>query len=179
MDFPVLEDMICHHLDALRYFSGEEPTSVYTEAWNPAWSQFSGKASNNVLIAMSNNVHVNYFGTWTARGQLNDYDGLMQIMGSEGSLNLLDRTTLKLFPNTSADTYPNAEPQTLPILPLSHREIEGVVAAFLRALDDGTQPPCNIDDNLRTFALNCAVLQSCKEERKITLTKEVYREVFE
>lgn len=167
MDFPVVEDMICHHLDGLRYITGQEAVCVYAEAWNPVWSQFSGRASNNVLITMTNGLHVNYFGTWTARGQLNDYDGVMKVMGSLGSLDLVDRDTLKFYPNADTDTGPNPEPEAIPILPLESREIEGVIEAFLQALDADVQPPCNIDDNLKTFVFNCAVLKSCRTNKQI------------
>ena len=171
MDNPVLEDMICHHLDAFRYLSGQEPVSVYAEGWNPAWSQFSGKASNNVLVTMTGGVHVNYFGTWTARGQLNDYDGIMKIMGSDGSLDLPVRDTLLHYAYTGQETSPTPDPKRIPIAPLADREIDGIIDAFLTALDTDAQPPCHIDDNLRTFAFNCAVLTSWREGRRVELAE--------
>ena len=167
MDFPVVEDMICHHLDTLRYISGQEPVSVYTEGWNPPWSQFSGKASNNVLMNMTNGLHVNYFGTWTARGQLNDYDGIMKIMGSEGSLDLVDRETLNFYPRIGTDTGPNPDPVRIQLTKLEHREIAGVIQAFLRALKNNETPPCNIEDNLKTFAFNWAALESCRTNQRV------------
>ena len=169
MDFPVLEDMICHHLDAFRYITGQEAVSVYTEAWNPGWSQFTGRASNTVLAVMTGGIHVNYFGSWTSRGQLNSYDGVMKVMGSEGSLDLEDENTLLYYPFTGEETAPNPVPERIPIVELEHREIAGVIHAFLHALDNDEPPPCDIEDNLRTFAFNWAALQSCKSGRRIPL----------
>ncbi len=169
MDFPVIEDMICHHLYTLRYITGEEAASVYVEAWNPLWSQFSGKASNNVLVTMTNGVHVNYFGSWTARGQLNDYNGIMKVMGSEGSLDLVDHNTLRFYPNIDTDTGPNPEPERIPLLNLEHSEIAGVIQAFLQALEMDETPPCNIEDNLKTFAFNWATLESCRANQRINV----------
>ena len=169
MDFPVLEDMICHHLDALRYITGQEATSVYSEGWNPAWSQFSGKGSNNVLACMTGRIHVNYFGSWTSRGQLNSYDGVLKVMGDQGSLDLVDNGTLNYYPFTGSETGPTPPPQSVPMLALDHREIGGVIDAFLRALDRDERPLCGIDDNLRTFAFNWAVLQSCRLARRVEL----------
>jgi predicted dehydrogenase len=161
MALPVLEDMIIHHLDALRYITGEDAVSVYAQAWRPKWSQLEGKGSNNVLATLTNDVHVNYFGTWTAKGQLNDYDGIMKIMGSQGSLDLVDSQTLQFYRVHTEDTGPNPAPEHVPLTKLKYREIDGVLHAFLHALETDTQPPCDIDDNLRTFAFNCAVLRSC------------------
>ncbi|MFA5866004.1 MAG: Gfo/Idh/MocA family oxidoreductase [Phycisphaerae bacterium] len=172
--FPIIEDMISHHLDMLRYITGQDAVSVYVEAWNPPWSEFTGKASNNILVTMTNDVHVNYFGTWTGRGCLNTYNGVMKIMGSEGSLELMDDNTLLLYRNIETDEGPNPAPETIPMVQVQHEYINGVIDAFLHAIDTDTQPPCNIEDNLKTFAFNCAVLQSCKEERKIELTKGMF-----
>ncbi|MBI2437384.1 MAG: Gfo/Idh/MocA family oxidoreductase, partial [Lentisphaerae bacterium] len=58
MEFPVLEDMICHHLDALRYITGQEPRKVFAEAWNPPWSQFDGRASNILWTEMTQGIRL-------------------------------------------------------------------------------------------------------------------------
>ncbi|MCK5118453.1 MAG: hypothetical protein KAQ78_02655, partial [Candidatus Latescibacteria bacterium] len=133
------------------------------------WSQFTGQASNNVLAEMTGGIHVNYFGSWTSRGQLNSYDGVMKVMGREGSLDLMDGNTLLYYPFTGGETAPNPVPERIPIVALEHGEIAGVIHAFLHALDKDEPPPCDIEDNLRTFAFNWAALQSCKSGRKIPL----------
>lgn len=170
MAFPVLEDMICHHLDALRYITGQEPVSVYAEAWNPVWSQFSGQASNHVLAELSQGARLDYFGSWTARGKLNTYDGTFRIMGSEGALEGDDDRTLRFYPDTGAEQGP-AQPLEVSIPTAKHAEVAGVIDHFLTALKSRRQPMCNIDDNLKTFAFNWAVLESCRAGRRVDLTE--------
>ena len=170
MDLPVLEDMISHHLDALRYITGEEPVSVYVEAWNPPWSQFRGRASNHMLVTMTGGIHVTYFGTWTGRGQLNSYDGLLKVMGEKGALDLVDPQTLMFYPYTGAEQGPSPS-ERVPIVSLQYREIDGVIENFLNALESGSEPACGIDDNLRTFAFNWAVLQSCRTGQRIDVQR--------
>ena len=170
MDFPVLEDMISHHLDAIRYITGEEPVSVYVEGWNPPWSQFTGRASNHVLATMTGGSHVTYFGTYAGRGQLNSYDGVLKAIGEKGSIELVDPETLLFYPYTGAEQGPSPS-KRVPIIPLQHREIEGVIEHFLEALAKGTEPACGIDDNLRTFAFNWAVLQSCRTGQRVDVQR--------
>lgn len=167
MDYPVIEDMICHHLDALRYITGEEAVSVFCESWNPDWSQFSGKASTNLLVEMTNGVRVNYYGTWTARGMLNSYDGTLNITGHDGSLELQDADTLLFYPATGAEQGTVERLERVPMVDLEHLEIDGIIQSFLHALANDTLPPCGIDDNLKTFAFNWAVLESCRKNARV------------
>lgn len=169
MGVPILEDMICHHLDALRYITGEEPQTVLVKCWNPPWSQFSGMASTALWSTMSGGVHVQYFGSWTSRGQLNSYDGTLKLMGSAGSLDLPDDQTILFYPYTGAEEAPNPMPRGIPLAPVENSEIRGVIEAFVKALRDGVEPPCGIDDNLRTFAWNHAAIESCRSGRVVEI----------
>lgn len=167
MDYPVLEDMICHHLDAVRYITGEEAVSVFCESWNPKWSRFSGKASTNLFAEMSNGARFNYYGSWTARGLLNSYDGIMNITGELGALLLRDGDNLFFYPNTGAEQRAIECPERIPVVDLAHKEIDGVIQSFLRALREDTLPPCGIEDNLKTFAFNWAALESCRQNARV------------
>ncbi|MCX6992896.1 MAG: GDSL-type esterase/lipase family protein [Kiritimatiellaeota bacterium] len=53
---------------------------------------------------------------------------------------------------------------------LHDKEIHGVINAFLHALETNAVPPCNIEDNLKTFAFNCAVLEAGKTDAKKNLS---------
>jgi len=64
---------------------------------HPEWSGFSGRASNIVLVEMTGGIHVSYFGSSDSRGELNSYGRVMKIMGSNGSVDLMDDTTLLAY----------------------------------------------------------------------------------
>ena len=167
LDNPVLQDMSAHHFDAFRYITGEEPLSVYAEAYNPPWSQYKSGGCNSVLIAMTNGIHVNYYGSWTTQGQQNSYDGVMKAIGSNGSLDLLDPQTLLYYPGGRREAETNPEPEQIAMLNIPHTEIGGTIEAFLGALRDNRTPPCDIDDNIRTFALNWAALESSRQGTRV------------
>ena len=166
----VLEDMSIHHFDLFRYITGQEPVSVFAEGWMPSWSQYPNKVCHNVLIEMTEDIHINYFATWTARGRKNGYDGIMEIVGEKGSLSLVDNNTLLFYP--SADPEPpedSPEPVKVPIDPVENQEIKGILEAFLDALKNNVTPPCNVDDNLKTLAMLCAALKSCKTDKRVNI----------
>jgi predicted dehydrogenase len=164
---PVLDDMSTHHFDAFRYMTGQEPVSVYAEGWNPPWSQYPSNASHNILIRMTDDIYINYFATWSANGKQNSYDGLMQIMGEKGSLELVDPDTL-LFYEGRSDTETSPAPQRIDMVDLPEREIGAIIHVFTEALDKKTLPPCTIDDNIKTMAMTCAAIESCKTDRRVS-----------
>ena len=166
---PVLEDMSAHHFDAFRYMTGEEPVSVFAEGWNPPWSQFPVFGAHNVLLTMTGDIHVNYFGTWTTQGQQNSYDGVMKVVGEKGTLDLVDGETLNFYPAGERAPEENPAPERIPMQAMPRRETAGVLDAFLTALADDVEPPCNIDDNLKTFATACAALESCERDHRVDI----------
>lgn len=166
---PVIEDMSAHHFDAFRYITGEEPVSVFAEGWNPPWSQFPTFGAHNVLLTMTGDIHVNYFGTWTTQGQQNSYDGVMKVVADKGTLDLVDRDTLHFYPAGEREPEENPLAQKIPMIEMPHREAAGVLDAFLTALSNDVDPPCNIDDNLRTFATSCAALDSCRRDERVSI----------
>ena len=168
----VLEDMSAHHFDLFRYITNKEPVSVYAEGWHPDWSQYPGKVCHNVLITMTDDIHINYFATWTARGKKNTYDGIMKIVGEGGTLDLVDPETLLFYP--SADPEPceeNSEPHRIPIEPIEYTEREGVIREFIQALENKTNQSCQVDDNLGTLAIICGALESCRTEQRVDIKK--------
>lgn len=165
---PVLEDMSTHHFDAFRYMTGQQPVSIFAEGWNPTWSQYPSNACHNILITMTGDIRVNYHATWSANGKQNSYDGLMQIVGDKGSLDLVDPNTLHFYEGrTDPETSP--PPQTIAMVDLPDREIGAIIRVFTEALDHDTAPPCGIDDNLKTIAMTCAAIESCKTDKRVNV----------
>jgi len=166
---PVLEDMSAHHFDAFRTMTGEEPVSVFAEGWNPPWSQFPVFGAHNVLLTMTGDIRVNYFGTWTTQGQQNSYDGVMKVVGEKGTLDLVDGETLDFYPAGERAPEENPAPERIPMAAMPRRETAGVLDAFIAAVSRDTEPPCNIDDNLKTFATACAALDSCRRDERVAI----------
>lgn len=90
-------------------------------------------------------------------------------MGDAGSLDLSDGETILYYLHTGAEEAPNPAPRSIEIAPVLHTEILGVVEAFLAALRDDTEPPCGIEDNLKTIAWNCAAIESCRSRRVVAI----------
>ena len=168
LNCPVLDDMAIHHFDALRYITGQEPISVIAKAWSVPWGDFTGKPSVNVLMTFTGNIHINYFGSWAATGQTTGFDGVIKVIGSKGTLDLVDSETLLFYPFDKT-TSESTGAEKLPIVRLSHHEIDAVIGKFLNALNNSIEPECNIADNIKSFGLICAAIESCNRDRPINI----------
>ena len=172
LDYPVLEDMAVHHFDAIRYFTGEDAVSVVAQSWNPPWSWYAGKACSSALFEMTGGIRVNYFGSWCTQGEQTAWEGKIQIVGEKGSLDLVDEQTLHYYaaePGREAGTSP--EPQVVAIEPLKYREIDYALHEFCEAIDQERSPECGLTENLGTFAMACAAVESCRTGGLVRLSE--------
>ena len=170
LDHPVLEDMAVHHFDAIRFLTGEDAVSVYARSWNPGWSWYRGRACSSALFEMSGDIRVNYFGSWCTQGQQTAWEGKIQIVGENGSLDLVDKQTLHFYPaDLQREPGTSPAPQVIPIEPLPRREIDYALNEFLAALAGDREPECSVTENLRTFAMACAAVESCRSGALVPL----------
>ena len=163
LQYPVLEDMAAHHFDALRCFTGQDAISVFAQSFNPSWSWYKGQATSSALIRMTGGLHVNYFGSWCTQGEQTSWEGKIEIIGEKGSLRLVDESTLEFYPadaKRAASTSPT--PERIAFTPEQNTAITGPLNEFIAALQESRQPECCLQDNLKTFAIVCAAVESCR-----------------
>ena len=52
---------------------------------------------------------------------------------------------------------------------LPDQEIHAIIRVFTEAMNNGTLPLCGIDDNLKTVAMTCAAVESCKTVARVNI----------
>ena len=89
-------------------------------------------------------------------------------MGEGGSLDQVDADTLLFYPAGEREAETSPEPERIPMVEVAHREIAGVVRAFLEALDqDGEQLT-------RFTPLNRSRMEENAMPRRVTFDKYLY-----
>jgi predicted dehydrogenase len=156
---PYLLDFAIHHLDLLRYVTGEEATEVVGLAFRPEWSWFAGNTAAAALIRMASGLVVDYGGTMVAQGLETPQEGLITVIGERGTLHLDERSELRLLGA--------GEPRTLPTEPLPDGELGHGLARFVDAVRHGQPPETHLLDNVRSFALVLAILESAHAGRAV------------
>lgn len=154
MDFPLLFEGSVHHMDMLRFLSGGDCQTLVGFGWNPAWSSFKHHSSGMFTLRMTNGVHCFYEGNSSSAGITNCWHseyyrlelerGSVEIAG--GNSVLIHRVGLP----TQFYEAPTAQWQ-------GHLYL---LDEFLNWLDGGPPSATRIEDNIKSFAIIIAAMES-------------------
>jgi predicted dehydrogenase len=161
----LLEDMSIHHFDMIRYFTGKEAVSVYSESFRPEWSWFSGNPSAGVWMELQDDIRVHYFGSWVSRGKETTWNGDIRIVGDQGAIELND-DQVHVW---SGDPQLGAEHRLEPTMALNYEDRTASLDDFVQAIGLNRRPVTSIEDNFRSFELTCATIESARSGQKVSL----------
>jgi len=159
MAHPFLLDFAIHHLDLIRFLTGEEAREVSAVSFRPAWSWFAGDAAAAAILTMESGLVVGYDGTMVAQGLETPQEGLVTLIGEQGTLHLDGRSRVLLLGR--------GEPRELPLEPVPEGELGHGLAQLVEAIRAGRRPETDLGDNLRSFALLLAVMESTRTRRAV------------
>jgi len=162
---PFLLDIAIHHLDLLRYLTGEEAVEVVATSFRPPWSWLAGDSAACAVLTMESGLVVGYDATMVAQGLETPQEGLITLIGERGTLHLDERSQLT-----------RAGPgglRAVALEPIPEGELGHGLAGFVEAIRTGRPPETGLADNLRSFALLLALMESRRSrraERPVDLT---------
>lgn len=161
----LLEDMVIHHFDIMRFLLDQEATELFAQSFRPSWSWFSGNPSASVTLRFGNGVHVNYFGSWVARGKETTWNGNIRIVGDRGAIEMSnDQIEVHLYEGAQKiDSY------AVELEPMPFDERTSSLDDMVKAIHNHSKPGTCIEDNIRSFELVCAAIQSAQHGQKIKL----------
>jgi predicted dehydrogenase len=87
---PLLADMAIHHVDLLRFLTGEDAAVRSATAARPEDCVFAGLASIDAALTLDGGATVSYDATWAARGDETPWDGDWVFRGRDGELRVSD-----------------------------------------------------------------------------------------
>lgn len=152
MPYPLIVDMAIHHFDLMRFFLGDNPASVFGRSWNPSWSWFQGDASASAIIAFAGGVTASYSATWCATGRETTWNGDWRFDCRNGVVTLVDDQVWRYSGG--------AEPQPVERLSLPQTSQAYLLREFHDAVTTGTVPATVCQDNIRSLAIVCNLLDS-------------------
>jgi predicted dehydrogenase len=154
MDFGLLFEGSVHHFDMLRFLSGGDCESLVGFGWNPEWSSFEHFSSGMYLMKMNNGVHTFYEGNSTAAGITNCWHNeYYRAEFEKGSVEVWGTDQLRITRvGQDAETY------TAPDLQWQNHD--HMFAEYLDWLDGGPPSDTRIQDNIKSFAMVIAAMQT-------------------
>jgi len=164
----LLEDMSIHHFDLLRHITGQDCLYLYARSFRPSWSWFSGNPSAHVILQMERGLEVSYFGSWVSRGRETSWAGEYRIVGDLGAIHWDGpEPTLVIGHPEDNPQEPNLTIQPLPARTLEHRSFEYSLYEFARAIEEDREPVTGVHDNIQSFGMTMAAIESARTGRMI------------
>jgi predicted dehydrogenase len=172
MDSPLLVDMAIHTFDAARYVAAADPVSVWCSEFNPEWSWYRGAASAVAEFEFTAGIHFSYQGSWCAQGRETSWDSSWRAIGPLGSATWDGAgnpvaEVLRPGANGAGGEHIEAPPAKI-----SGEGISGTLADFVTALRTGEKPMTECHDNIKSFAMVFAALESSRSGRCVPVAAQ-------
>ena len=168
MDSPLVIDMSIHHFDLARFLTGVDPVAVYAREFNPKGSWYRGDVAASCIFEMTDGVVFTYRGSWCAEGFPTSWNGNWRIIGDRGTL-LYEQDQDPRVQVVAGDTGFMRPLQDVPVAPspLQFTGWHGALREMLAFLRTGQRPQTECRDNIKSFAMCLAAVESASESRRL------------
>jgi predicted dehydrogenase len=162
MRHPMMLEQTVHHLDLLRFVYAREVETVSCRTWNPPWSMYAHDSNVACHLTMNGGLEASYLGTWTG-----GWDRLEFLWRTDCPDGVILQRALFGDLATARRQDPAATPVPLDPCEPFRDDTSALLDAFIAALRDGTAPPCDGRDHLRTLAVCFAAIESSETGRAV------------
>ena len=166
LEMPLLQDVSIHHFDLIRFFTGADCKETYCCVSRPSWSLYQGKPDTQAIFWMINGVTVTYSGSWAARGKETSWDGNFTITGDKGCLTLDADGRVYFYKHEKADAVvldtASQQGEEVGLPEMKYAEMEYGFHMFLDSVEQGDVPETTLEDNVKSFVMVMACLESAK-----------------
>lgn len=154
MEFGLLIEGSVHHFDMLRFLSGGNCDVLVGFGWNPEWSSFKHFSSGMYLMRMDNGVHTFYEGNSSAAGIINCWHNEYYRAEFENGTVEID------YGNQVRIYQAGAETKIYDAPPMKLSGHDYLFEEFLNWLDGGEPSKTRIEDNIQSFAMVMAAIDT-------------------
>ena len=165
--YMLINDMMVHHFDLMRYVLNQDPISVQAKTWNPSWGWHAGDACHSITFQFASGLVATHVANGAAVGSRTTYNGDWRIEGEKGSLDWKnDKISYSHLhrADEQVDAREIAQDTTM-------TDNQAMLDEFFAAIRDNRAPECNAQDNLKSLAMVFAAIQSAKENREVQLSE--------
>ncbi|MCX5660093.1 MAG: Gfo/Idh/MocA family oxidoreductase [Planctomycetota bacterium] len=162
--FMLINDMMVHHFDMIRYVLGTDPVAVQAMTWNQSWGWHKGDAAHAIMFEFANGMHATHVSVGCALGRQTSWNGNWRIEGTGGTITWEDSGMWHTHLHRVEKPF---HKQIFPVhVPPPD---QAILDEFLASIRDKREPECSAKDNLRSVAMVFAAIKSAKEGRKVKL----------
>lgn len=170
MESPLIVDMAIHTFDQARLLSGTDPVAVYCEEFNPSWSWYAGDVCATALFEMSGGLRYTYRGSWCSEGLNTSWEGDWRAVGQHGTARWDGHGSIEAEIVRGGEGFIRAG-EIVQGAPASgvHGGISGSIREFIHALETGSTPQGECRDNIKSFAMVMAAVESSRTGKRVAI----------
>ena len=165
--YMLINDMMVHHFDLMRYVLNADPVSVRAQTWNQPWGWHAGDACHSITFGFESGLVATHVANGAAVGSRTTYNGDWRIEGPGGSL---DWEGDKLFHSHLHRTDETVDRREIGLDKTAPGD-QAMLDEFFSAIRDNRAPECGARDNLKSLAMVFAAIQSARENREVMLSE--------
>lgn len=162
--FMLLNDMMVHHFDMMRYVLGNDPIQVHAITWNQPWGWHRGDAAQSIVFQFPDNLMATHIACGCAVGSQTGWNGDWRIEGPQGSIDW-NKSGMTYSHLHRTDERKTEEISSDPVLPSE----QAMLTEFFAAIAEDRDPECSAKDNLRSLAMVFAAIRSSEDNRWVEL----------
>ncbi|WP_028552936.1 Gfo/Idh/MocA family protein [Paenibacillus sp. UNC451MF] len=163
---PLLTELSIHHFDLMRYLLNAQPISLFANSFSPSWNERGGNVSASVILKFAGGTHVNYFASSGNKGKDTTWTGNFRIVGKLGALEFSD--------GLAYHVTEDGESHLLELPVQKYSNVAYTVNEFVQAVREGRRPVTHIADNLISFSMVGAAVESSKTGKVVRLDTGYY-----
>ncbi|NCO34841.1 MAG: hypothetical protein AUJ92_00750 [Armatimonadetes bacterium CG2_30_59_28] len=162
--YMLINDMMIHHFDLIRYVLQVNPVSVQAITWNHSWGWHQGDAAHVIYFEFPDNLHATHVSCGCAVGSKTSWNGNWRIEGPKGTIEWgKEKMVRSHLHRTDASVEEEITPLDVPA------PGKAILDEFLAAIEEDREPECSAEDNLNSLRMVFAAIRSAKEGRRVEL----------
>lgn len=165
--YMLINDMMVHHFDMMRYVLGQDPESVQAITWNQPWGWHAGDAAHAIVFRYADGLVATHVSCACAVGSQTNWNGDWRIEGPQGSLDWKSDGTIS---HSHLYRVENKRQENIELLAVPDSS-QAMLDEFFAAIKEDRQPECSAEDNLNSLAMVFGAIQSAKEKREVKLSE--------
>ena len=171
MPHVTLVDMVVHHLDLLRHFTGRDVEAVYAIDWDPAHTLYEPgtNAALMMILDLTGGVRFTFAGDWCAAGRPTSWHGDWRVQCARGCVELAGLADERVTVATCGTWGADVELTDVPLPTATNPQAEAL-SHFAGCVAEGREPLTSGRDNLKTLAAVMAAVESCETGRKVQVS---------
>jgi len=167
--FMVINDMMVHHFDLMRYVLNQEAVSVQATTWNQPWGWHKGDACHSIVFQFASGLVATHVCNACEVGARTTYNGDWHIAGPGGSIDWAQDQTFHSHLHRTEEKIDRRSIEHLTLPATEHAMMD----EFFAAIRENREPECGAQDNLKSLAMVFGAIQSAIEGRIVQLSEVV------